>query len=520
VSGHPPSQAPRDNLWLREAPPADPGGRHDRGGGPWIGRQVRTRDALRKPDRPGADGRAYPLALVSAALVLVTLSEGVLLGVVPSTVTGIGHVLHVSPGSLNWIISVQLLATGVCTPVFSRLGDIRGHRRILRVAALLTAAGGVLMAVAPNFPLLLAGRVLQGPAGAFTALAIGILRERAAASRLRRGIAAVVTGASVGAALGALAAAELYRATGSVRDVLWIPAACSAGAAAAAFVAVPETRWRARLRTDWLGAASLSGGLAVLLLALASGAGWGWASGRTIGALTASAVLLGAWAAIEWRVPDPLIDLRVMTRRAVAPFYLASLPIGVAFFGATTATNTFLAASHKASGYGFGLDVTAVAYVGLANASAVTLGAMVVPRLVRRVGHKPAIYSGCAAMLAGYAAMAAWHGALWPVVVASAVSSLGLGLVASAMAVALTERADPASTGVSVGLYITVRAIGGSVAGAGFAALLTRVTIAGTDIPRERAYVAVWLICGLASLLSLLIVAAGRREPPAEHRVR
>ena len=477
---------------------------------------VSTRDALRRSHRPGSYGPGYPLLLVNAALVLVTVSEGVLLSIVPSTAAGIGQLLHVSPGSLNWINTVQLLTTGVCTPVFSRLGDIRGHRQMLRAAVLLTAAGGALMAVAPSFALLLTGRALQGPAGAFTPLAIGILRDRADTSRLRRGTAAVVTGASAGAALGFLGSAQLYRATGSVRDVLWIPAACSAAAAAAAFAFVPESRWRTRLRMDWPGAVSLSAGLAALLLALASGADWGWASGRTVGALTVSLVLLGAWAAVELRVADPLIDLRAMSRRAVAPFYLASLPIGVAFFGATTATTTFMAASKQAAGYGFSLDVTALAYVGLANTSAIVLGAMVVPRLVKRIGHEPAFYSACVAMLAGYTGLAVWHGALWQVIVASSVSSFGTGLIASAMAVVLTERASTASTGISVGLYITVRAIGGSIAGAGFAALLTRTTIAGTLIPREWAYVAVWLTCALASLLSLLIVAGARQKRPTK----
>jgi MFS family permease len=231
---------------------------------------------------------------VNAALVLVTVSEGVLLSIVPSTAAGIGQLLHISPGSLNWINTVQLLTTGVCTPVFSRLGDIRGHRQVLRAAVLLTAAGSVLMALAPGFAVLLTGRALQGPAGAFTPLAIGILRDRAGTSRLRCGTAAVVAGASAGAALGFLGSAQLYRATGSVRDVLWIPAACSAAAAAAAFAFVPQTRRRTRRRMDWPGAVTLSAGLAVLLLALASGGGWGWASGRTAGALTASLVLLAA----------------------------------------------------------------------------------------------------------------------------------------------------------------------------------------------------------------------------------
>jgi len=141
---------------------------------------------------------------------------------------------------------------------------------------------------------------------------------------------------------------------------------------------------------------------------------------------------------------------------------------------------------------------------------------MVVPRLVKRIGHEPAFYSACVAMLAGYTGLAVWHGALWQVIVASSVSSFGTGLIASAMAVVLTERASTASTGISVGLYITVRAIGGSIAGAGFAALLTRTTIAGTLIPREWAYVAVWLTCALASLLSLLIVAGARQKRPTK----
>jgi hypothetical protein len=60
-------------------------------------------------------------------------------------------------------------------------------------------------------------------------------------------------------------------------------------------------------------------------------------------------------------VSDPLIDLRVMSRRTVAPLHIANLPIGVAFYGAAAASVTFLAASRKTAGYGFDLDLTAIA---------------------------------------------------------------------------------------------------------------------------------------------------------------
>jgi MFS family permease len=447
---------------------------------------------------------------VTAGLVLVSLSDSALSGVVPVSLASIGRLFHVTAGSLTWVITVQLVAAGVCTPVFSRLGDVRGHRRVLRAAALIIATGGVLIAVAPNFGLLLTGRALQGPAGAIMPLAIGVLREQASGSRLRRGIAAVVMGAAVGFALGLLAAAEFYRATGSVRDLLWVPAGCSAVAAAAAFTFVPETRWRARLRMDWLGALTLSSGLGLLLLALAAGPSWGWASGRTAGAYALSLVLLGLWAAVELRVSDPLIDLRAMSRRALAPLYLASLPMGAAFYGATTATVTFLAASRKTTGYGFGLDITGIAYLGLMTTSALVVGAMIAPRLVKYIGHQPAVYAGCAAMFAGYTGLAVWHSALWQTVVALCVSSLGIGLTVSAMPMVITERTDPASTSISTGMQTTATAIGGGMAGAGFGVLLNLAISAGTGVPREWAYVAVWLSCGLASLLALLIVAASR----------
>jgi MFS family permease len=476
-----------------------------------MGDRMRRAGASARPHQPGINGPSYSLVVMCAALVLVTLSEGMLLSVVPSAVAGIGRLLQVSPGSLNWVITVQLLATGVCTPVFSRLGDIRGHRQILRAAVVTVAIGGVLIAIAPSFGVLLVGRALQGPGGAFTPLAVGILREHADTRRLRQGTVAVVTGATAGVALGFLAAAQVFQATDSVRDVLWIPATCSVAAAAAAVAFLPESRWRSRLRMDWLGVLSLSGGLGILLLALANGAGWGWASGRTVSTLLGGAVLLGIWAVVELLVTDPLIDLRAMSRRAVAPLFLAGLPIGVAFFGSATATNTFLAASKEAVGYGFDLDVTAVAYIGLANAAAAILGAVVVPRLIRYLGHIPTVCIGCFVMLVGYAGLAVWHGVLWAVVAANSVSGLGIGLVAGAMTVVLTERSGPATTSVAIGTWITVRAIGGTMAGAGFAALLTQVTIAGTAIPRESAYAMVWLTCAIASLLSLLVAAMATR---------
>jgi MFS family permease len=453
---------------------------------------------------------------VALVLVLATFSEGVLLTVVPAEAAAIGGLFRVSAGSLILMSTVQLLSVGICTPVFSRLGDIRGHRRMLRLALSFAAAGGVLVALAPDYGLLLGGRALEGPAGAFTPLAIGILRDRVGADRLRQGISAVVVGVSAGAALSLLATAQLYQSSGSLRAVLWIPAGCSIVAWAAGCTMVPAARERLRQAAfDWPGAVLLSAGLAAVLLLLATGSSWGWTSGRSTAALAAGVALTGGWVVVELRAADPLIDLRSLSRRALAPFYLASIPVGVAIYGAGTATVTFMAAAKSATGYGFALGVTAIAYVGLPSTVALVLGAALVPVLARRAGHKPAVYSGCAALLAGYLGMAAWHGALWQLVVANCALGLGTGLVSSSLPVVLTERAGPGSAAISTGFFITGRALGGSMASAGFAALLTGATIAHTSTPTQGAYVTIWVSCGLAALLALLVVAAAARHRPA-----
>jgi MFS family permease len=443
---------------------------------------------------------------VLVALVLVTFAEGTVLAVVPTVVAGIGKLFGESPGPLNWVSAVQLLATGVCTPVLCRLGDMYGHRRLLRLAVLLAAIGATLAAVAPTFALLLVGRALEGPIGAFTPLAIGILRDRLDAERLRIGIGVVVAGLTAGSAIGLILAAQIYRTAGTVRGVLWIPAGCLIAGCVAMFSLVPETRPRTAARMDWVGAIALTTGLGLLLLALAKGAAWGWTSGRTTLLFVVSVTSLVGWILFELRTTQPLIDLRSVGRRVVAPFYLASFTIGVAFFGASTATTTFLASNAQQDGYGFTLNIAQISYVLLPNTVSFILGALVVVPLARLLSHKSILYCGFISLALGYATISIWHAGLWQLIVANSIAGLGTGVVTGAMPIVLTERANRTTVAISTGMFITGRAVGGSIAGAAFAAVLTSIAIPRTSIPRPSAYIIVWASCGAAALASLLIV--------------
>jgi hypothetical protein len=72
-------------------------------------------------------------------------------------------------------------------------------------------------------------------------------------------------------------------------------------------------------------------------------------------------VLLAGWARIEWVTPQPAVNLRIVSRRDVAPFYLACLSFGCAYYGAQTATTYFLSSFGGLASYGFEPNLTEIA---------------------------------------------------------------------------------------------------------------------------------------------------------------
>jgi hypothetical protein len=321
-------------------------------------------------------------------------------------------------------------------------------------------------------------------------------------------MSSIAAGLLAGSAVGLVVAAGAYSVSGNTRAVLWIPAVFFAVSLLMLLTIVPESQCRARVRLDWAGALTLSAGLVMLLLAIAKGSSWEWTSARTLGAVIAAGLLLAAWVVTELTVREPLVDLRLAARRSIAPLYLASITLGAAFFGAQTATSSFLASPRKLLGYGFTLGLTDLALVLVPGSVTAVLGALIVVPVARRWGHKVMLCAGCLAMAGGYGAMALWHGTLGEFVTTLCLTNLGTGIVTAGVPVIVAERAQRTATGIGAGLFNTAKGVGGSIAGGSFAAVLAAISIARTSVPREGAYEVVWLVCGGCALVSMLIISA------------
>jgi MFS family permease len=81
------------------------------------------------------------------------------------------------PVMVGWIVSSYLLVASAGAALFGRLGDIFGRKQVLLLVILIAAVGSTISALAPNFTILVAGRAIQGAAGAVMPLCYGLVRE-------------------------------------------------------------------------------------------------------------------------------------------------------------------------------------------------------------------------------------------------------------------------------------------------------------------------------------------------------
>ena len=185
----------------------------------------------------------------------------------------------------------------------------------------------------------------------------------------------------VGGALG-LPLAGVVAEHADFHVLFWITGGVGLATFLATVAIVPESPSRTGGRVDVVGAVLLAGGLVTLLLPLAQGRSWGWASARTIGLLVAAVVLAAVFVRVELRMPTPLVDIAATSRRPIVLTNIASLLFGFALFASFIGTASYVEAP-TATGYGFG---SSIIVGGLCLLPSGLL--MLAPRAGRRPAHR------------------------------------------------------------------------------------------------------------------------------------
>jgi EmrB/QacA subfamily drug resistance transporter len=431
------------------------------------------------------------------------------------------HEFDTTPAWATWVLTAFLLTASVATPLLGKLGDQYGKERMLVVALSIFLLGTIGGAFAWNIGSLIAFRAISGAGGAVFPLSFGIIRDEFPPDKVKVGIGLLSAVFGVGGGLGIVF-------SGLIVDHLswrWLFVAGAIPVGASILLVhkyVPESPIKSRTRVDVPGAVLLAGALVSLLVALTEGENWGWTSAPFLGLMITSGVLLVGWIAIELRVAEPMVDMRMMRHRPVLLTNVTALIAGFAMFGTFVLVPQFVS-TPESSGYGFGASPT-VAGLYLVPASIVMLFAGPVAGIFgRRYGSKWPLALGMGLVAVAALGLAAWHDQ--PLHLAAAMAVLGAGVASAfaAMAALITESVKPTETGIATGMNTVMRTVGGVVGGQIGAALLTSYTIADTGLPQEHAYTLAFAMsagaAAVASGVAVFITAplrARRQARPAE----
>jgi MFS family permease len=443
-------------------------------------------------------------------LILAGIASGLMQAILFPAVPAIRREYHLSEETASWLVTAFLLTTAVCTPIFGRLGDIHGRRRMLLAALLALNVGIVLAAVTDSFPLLVLARMLQGVSAGVFPLSFGIVRDEMPPGRVAYGVGLVASMQGLGGAFGVALAGPIVTHL-SYHWLFWVPLVLSAATTIAAFRVIPDRPGAGGGQVNWLSAALLSASLAILLLTITYAGQWGWTAGRTLTGFAVGLALGALWIANDARVRVPLVDMRTMRLRAVRIANVVSFLTGVALYSCFLLLPE-LAQEPRSTGYGLAQSATVGGLILLPWSLGMVAAGRFTGRINAALGPRVALASSCAAASVGAAAIVAWHGPLWLLLVGATAIGSAIGVIYGSLPNMIIEAVGPAETAVATGVNNVVRAIGGAL-GTQVAASLLAASVLPGGAPTYGAWT---LAIGLtAAAFGLAAAAALERVPRA-----
>jgi EmrB/QacA subfamily drug resistance transporter len=396
--------------------------------------------------------------------VLVTVlaglfASGFTITIMAVSLKDIASELDTSETALTWVVTGPFLALALAMPLFGKLGDVYGHRRVYLLGFAGFTLGALLTAFAWSGPALIAIRVLGSIPGAATGPTSMALIMRAFPEDDR--VKAMGWWALVGAGapvIGLVAGGPIVDAIGW-RWIFVAQVPLSLIALIVGVIVLHETPRKAREPIDVAGAGTLGVATVSALLALTLGAELGWGSPAVIGLLVLSPIAVWMFVRCERRAADPLLPLVFFRQRDFTASLIAQGGSNFAYMGGFIITPLLME-----NRYGFSVAATSLAMVcrPLSNSISSPVGGYV----AARVGERRTAVVGMAllAVSMGLFAFAAPGDILVLVFAGLVLSGIGLGGSAPSLITVVANTVDAEDLGVANAAQQMVAMIG-TVAG-------------------------------------------------------
>ena len=350
-------------------------------------------EATKKLHQSSSD-KTFDHAYANRSLVLLSLISAFIMYIDTMLTPALPKIVseyNVSIDQASLIISLYTVSGVAVIPIFGKLGDIYGKKRVMMYILIAYIIAATITSFAPTFNLVLISRFVQGVGLGLFALCFSLAREQFPKNLVTKAQGLISAVQVSGGALGLLGGAVVtsrYGWQGNYHIALPLIVVVTI----LIFFLVRESpNLKPGVKLDYLGAAWLGASLTATVRGISEGTSWGWTSDPIIALLLGGVVAMIPLALYERRLAEPVLNLKLLRQRnlMVANLLVISygLSLGIAF-------QTFVYAMELPPPSGFGIGITEIGVYLLPLVVIILPVALGVGALIPKFGVKPFLYIG------------------------------------------------------------------------------------------------------------------------------
>jgi EmrB/QacA subfamily drug resistance transporter len=457
-------------------------------------------------------------AAIVLAMLPAVLDQTILATALPTIAHDLGRLTDVS-----WVVAAYVVAAAASTPLWGKLGDRLGRKRMLQVSLAMFLTASAVCGVAQDMTWLIVSRAIQGAAaGGLMTLAMAAVGDLVSPRERGRYQGYIAIAFALATVVGPLIGGVLVEHA-SWRWVFYVNLPLGIAAFAGLQFKLPASEPAANpAPLDVSGAILLAGSTIALMLAcIWGGDRFGWTSATIIALIAGGAALAVALVARERRVADPIVPLHLLRTRPVAVSSVALFLTTAALFSITVFVPLYLQTTTQATPIEAGLLLVPM-MLGITVST--NLAGIAMSRTGR---YKRYPVAGLAAMTAALVLLAVLvpHPSRTTISIGLVLFGLGFGMVGQVLIAAVQNSVPRADLGVAMATTSFFRGLGGAVGAAVLGAIFTaqaglsmtagslRHVSAGTRTDVIHGVQAVFVAAAPIAAIALIVVLLLREAP-------